>query len=293
MMRAIVTLSAVLLAGTALAQTPPYSPNWGDLTAGEFVKALEQAQHTCLLPVGAIEKHGPSGPLATDVINSRYATLQAARQEYALVFPEYFAGQIFEAKHQPGTIAYSARLQLEMLQETTSEMARNGCTKVVIVTGHGGNTNLLAYFAQVQLDTPKDWIVYVITGEAQGRNAPSIPPPSKPGVDGHAGELELSSVMASRPELVHPERAGQESGADLKRQHLPAGVFTGIFWYASYPNHYQGDSAGANAARGTAAMKARADAIAVAIRAIKADTESLRLQTEFFERSKRPASPRP
>ena len=39
-------------------------------------------------------------------------------------------------------------------------------------------------------------------------------------------------------------------------------------------------------------MKARADAIAVAIRAIKADTESLRLQTEFFERSKRPSATR-
>ena len=89
---------------------------------------------------------------------------------------------------------------------------------------------------------------------------------------------------------MHPGRAGQESGADLKRQNLPPGVFTGIFWYASYPNHYQGDSAGANAARGAAAMKARADAIAVAIRAIKADTESLRLQTEFFDRSRRPIS---
>jgi creatinine amidohydrolase len=288
MMRSIATLSAVFFAGAALAQTPSYSPHWGDLTAADFVKALEKAQHTCLLPVGVIEKHGPSGPLATDTINVRYATLQAVQQEYALVFPEYFAGQIFEAKHQPGTIAYSSRLQLDLLQETTSEMARNGCTKVVIVAGHGGNTNLLNYFAQTQLEAPKDWILYVITGQAQGRNAASVSPPSKPGADGHAGELELSSVMASRPDLVHPERAGQESGADLKRQNLPAGVLTGIFWYASFPNHYQGDSSGANAARGAVAMQGRADAIAAAIRAIKADTESLRLQTEFFERSKRP-----
>lgn len=287
-MRVIAALSAVLLASTASAQTTSYSPNWGDLTAPDFVQALEQAQHTCLLPVGIIEKHGPSGPLATDLINARYATLQAVKQDYALVFPEYFVGQIFEAKHQPGTIAYSTHLQLEMLQETTSEMARNGCSKVVIVSGHGGNTNLLNYFAQTQLETPKDWILYVITAEAQGRNSPSIPGPSKPGVDGHAGELELSNVMASRPDLVHPERAGEQSGADLRRQELPTGVFTPIFWYASFPNHYQGDASGANAARGAASMKARADAIALAIRAIKADTTSLRLQTEFFEASKHP-----
>jgi creatinine amidohydrolase len=288
MMRAIVTLSAALAASAAPAQSPSLSPHWGELTAADFVKALEKAQHTCLLPVGVIEKHGPSGPLATDVINARYATLQAVQQEYAVVFPDYYVGQIFEAKHQPGTVAYSARLQLDMLQETTAEMARNGCAKVVIVAGHGGNTNLLNYVAQVHLDTPKDWVLYVITGQAQGRSASAVPPPSKPGADGHAGELELSSVMASRPDLVHPERSGQESGADLKRQNLPAGVFTGIFWYASFPNHYQGDSAGASAARGAIAMKGRADAIAAAIRAIKADTESLRLQTEFFERSTRP-----
>ena len=98
----------------------------------------------------------------------------------------------------------------------------------------------------------------------------------------------MSNVMAHRPDLVHPERAPQESGADLKRLDLPAGVYTGIWWYASFPNHYQGDAAGANAARGTALMQARANGIANAIRAIKADTASPRLQKEFFEAAKHP-----
>ena len=292
MPRAIAVLSVLLLSGTAFAQQPGLSPHWGELTASDFVSALKQAQYTCLLPVGVLEKHGPSGPIATDVINARFATLEAVKQEYAIVFPEYYVGQIFEARHQPGTIAYSTRLQLDMLQETTAEMARNGCAKVVIVAGHGGNTNLLNFFAQTQLETEKDWVLYVITGQAQGRNAAAVPPPSRPGADGHAGELELSSVMASRPDLVHPDRSGRESGADLKRQKLPQGVFTGIFWYASYPNHYQGDSAGANAARGAAAMKGRAEAIADAVRAIKADADSLRLQKAFFEASKRPIDTR-
>ena len=55
------------------------------------------------------------------------------------MFPEYYFGQIFEAKHEPGTIAYSAKLQLALLQETTDEMSRNGCKKILIVNGHGGN----------------------------------------------------------------------------------------------------------------------------------------------------------
>ena len=292
MTRVAMIVLALLVVDSAWAQTSPYSANWSELTAPDFVKAMALAKNVCVLPIGIIEKHGPSGPLATDLINARYASLEAAKQEYALVFPEDFVGQIFEAKHQPGTIAYSTRLQFDVLQETTAEMARNGCTKIVIASGHGGNTAFLQYFAQTTLDTPKHWIVYVITPDGQGRAAPEIPGPSKPGVDGHAGELELSNVMASRPELVHPERAPQQSGSDLKRQDLPVGVFTPIFWYSSYPNHYQGDASAANAVRGAASMKARADALARALRAIKADDSSLRLQTEFFEASRRPLDTR-
>ncbi len=261
------------------------SSNWAELTGPDFVKAIQQARGVCLLPFGIIEKHGPSGPMGTDLMNVRYASFEAAKQEYAVVFPEYFVGQIFEAKHQPGTVAYSTHLQLEMLQETTAEMARNGCSKVVVISGHGGNTNLIQFFAQTQLETPKDWVLYAVMND--GPN-PNVPGPSKPGVDGHAGEGELSNVMAHRPDLVHPERAGTQSGADLKRLDMPRNVYTGIWWYASFPNHYQGDSSGANAVRGTAAMKARADSIANAIRSIKADQAGPRLQREFFEASKHP-----
>src|SRR5260370_24797563 len=88
-------------------------------------------QGTCLLPFGILEKHGPHLPLGTDLLNVRYASLHAASQEYAVVFPEYYFGQIFEAKHEPVTVAYSMELQLRLLQETTDEMARNGCKQII------------------------------------------------------------------------------------------------------------------------------------------------------------------
>ena len=147
---------AMLFASTAWAQSPAapgrLSVHWEELSAADFRDAITRAQGTCLLPFGILEKHGPHLPLGNDLLNVRYAARLAAEQEYAVVFPEYYVGQIFEARHQPGTIAYSSRLQLEMLQETVSEMARNGCRKVLIVNGHGGNTNLIQYFAQTQLD---------------------------------------------------------------------------------------------------------------------------------------------
>jgi creatinine amidohydrolase len=132
------------------------SVHWEELTAADFRSALQQSKETCLLPFGIIEKHGPHLPLGTDLLDVRYAALHAAEKEYAVVFPDYYFGQIFEAKHEPGTLAYSTHLQLELLQETTDEMGRNGCKKIVIVKGHGGNDSLLTFFAQTQLEKWND-----------------------------------------------------------------------------------------------------------------------------------------
>src|ERR1700674_4505595 len=138
------------------------SVHWEELTAPDFVKAIERSQGTCVLPVGILEKHGAHLPLGTDLLDVRYAALHASEQGYAVVFPEYYFGQIFEARHEPGTVAYSSHLQLDLLQETTDEMAANACKKVIIVNGHGGNEHLLPFFAQSQLEKFHDYVVYVL-----------------------------------------------------------------------------------------------------------------------------------
>src|ERR1700689_4970023 len=150
-----------VIAQTPLPAQAPLSVKWEELTAADFVRAIQQSQGTCILPIGILEKHGPHLPLGTDLINVRYVSVGAAKQEYAVVFPEYYFGQIFEAQQEPGTVAYSLSTQLTLLQETVKEMARNGCKKVVIVNGHGGNESLLPLFAQSQLATPRDYVVYV------------------------------------------------------------------------------------------------------------------------------------
>jgi creatinine amidohydrolase len=285
---------AVFLASTAAAQPPAaqgrLSVHWEELTAADFRDAITRAQGTCLLPFGIMEKHGPHLPLGNDLLNVRYAALHGAEQEYAVVFPEYYFGQIFEAKHEPGTVAYSRGLQLQLLQETTDEMARNGCKKIVIVNGHGGNNSLLPYFAQTQLEAPHDYVVYV---QGLARSGPGEPKHrSNPATDMHAGESETSMSMVARPDLVHLDRAAQESGADQARVKLPDGLYTGIWWYARFPNHYAGEGAAASRELGEFETKTWIDAIVQTIRAVKADQESLRLQNEFYERSKNPLGSR-
>ncbi len=287
---ALITMLATLLLGAhdARAQTK-LSAKWEELSAVDFRRAIEQSKSTCLLPFGILEKHGPHLPLGTDLLNVRYASLHAAEQQYALVFPEYYFGQIFEAKHQPGTMAYSRELQLKLLQETTDEMARNGCKKIVIVNGHGGNESLLPFFAQSQLEKPHDYVVYVQWGRDESKGNPQ----KKDTLDMHAGQSETSTMMISHPDLVHLDQASSESGADQKRLSLPKDVYTGIWWYARFPNHYSGEGALANRDLGEFEMNAWISAIAGAIRAVQADHQSLRLQNEFYEKSKHPLDTQP
>jgi creatinine amidohydrolase len=290
-MRKIFIGAFLVLLSTSLgwAQTTKLSVRWEELTAGDFRSAIQQSQGTCLLPFGILEKHGPHLPLGTDLLNVRYAAVHAAEKEYAVVFPEYYFGQIFEARHEPGTVAYSSRMQLDMLQETTDEMARNGCKKVVIVNGHGGNESLLPYFAQTQLEKPHDYVVYVV-GSVR---TPPGGPVKKTTLDMHAGEGETSTTLVAHPDLVHIDRASNESGSDQGRVKLPDFVYTGIWWYARFPNHYSGDGSAATREFGEYKMKAWIDGIVDAERAVKADQSSLKLQNEFFEKAKHPLDTQP
>jgi creatinine amidohydrolase len=260
------------------------SVHWEELTGPDFVEAIQRSQGTCLLPFGILEKHGPHMPLGTDLLNVRYAALHAAEQQYAVVFPEYYFGQISEASHEPGTVAYSRDLQLALLQATTDEMARNGCKKILIVNGHGGNVSLLPYFAQSQLDKPHDYVVYLFDPRTPATGGPK----KKTSNDQHAGESETSKMMIVRPDLLQQDRAASESGTDQHHLDLPDGVYTGIWWYARFPDHYAGDGSAASHELGEYQMTWWIDSVSKVIAAIKADDVSLKLQNEFYEKSTHP-----
>src|SRR2546427_2868525 len=118
--RLTIGLAAMLFtASTARPQT--LGVKWEELTAGDFIQAIQRSEGACLLPFGIIEKHGPHLPLGTDLLNVRYLAERAAAKEYAVVFPAYYFGQIFEATHEPGVVAYSARRSEEHTSELQSQ----------------------------------------------------------------------------------------------------------------------------------------------------------------------------
>lgn len=269
---------------TIQAQTPPtgmISVSWEELTSADFVKATHLSQGLCILPMGVVEKHGQHLPLGTDVFIARELSLLAARTEYAVVFPFWYAGQIFEARHQPGTISYSPELLFRLLDETCREISRNGFKKILLVNGHGGNTNLIQYFCQTQLESERDYSVYFFNAELDPETNLRIRAMRKSTTGGHADEVESSQMAYIRPDLTHIDRATSDSGEDLNRLPLP-GAYTGIWWYAKYPNHYAGDAKDANPELGQYVMEKRVEKLAEVIRMIKADTTTRHLQNRFY-----------
>jgi creatinine amidohydrolase len=263
------------------------SSAWEELTAPDFVTAVQQSQGVCIIPIGVIEKHGPHLPLGTDVYTSREISRRATEREYCVVFPYYFAGQIFEAKQQPGTVAYSSELQFKLLEETCEEISRNGIKKIIIVNGHGGNGSFLQYFCQIQLDKKKDYAVFLFQPSTDAETQAKIASMRKTTVGGHADEMETSSMLAIKPDLVKLGQATSQSGADLNRLQL-RNAYTGIWWYAKYPNHYAGDAKDATAALGEISLESSVTQLARVIKAIKDDNTTIQLQNEFFKDSATP-----
>ena len=273
---------AVLASSAAAADLPS---RWDELTASDWPQALERSAKTCILPIGVLEKHGPHAPIGSDLIHAREWSLRASRREYAVVFPDYFYGQINEARHQPGTFALPPRVIWDMLEATVDEIARNGFEKIVIVNGHGGNPNLLRYFAQAQLARKRDYVVYYFDPMPDPKVATETDRlhKSDPAGDMHAGERETSTLLYLRPELVQMDRAGRESGADQKRLALPD-LYTAIWWYGGFPNHYAGEGAAATAELGRVITEGRIEALVRALKTVKEDRSAPALQREFFER---------
>ncbi len=285
--RRLIVLIALLFCSLLANSQEKLSAHWEELTASEFIKGMGEAHNTCALPIGILEKHGPHMPIGTDLLNVRYAALHAAEKEYVIVFPEYYFGQIFEARQEPGTIAYSLDLQLKLLQETVNEMARNGCKKIVIVNGHGGNESLLPLFAQAQLAAQKDFVVFVY-------GLPRLEVPGRPekndSLDMHAGSSETSHMMVTHPDLLRMDKINTESGRDQDRLKLPESLYTGIWWYAKFPDHVSGDPSKATKELGAFDMNTWINSLADAFKAVKGEQgdQAIRLQNEYFEKTKEP-----
>jgi creatinine amidohydrolase/Fe(II)-dependent formamide hydrolase-like protein len=191
---------------------------WGELCWPDAAHRLDIVD-TALLPVGAIEQHGPHLPLDTDAFDAEYlakCVADGCSDPQPLVLPLIAYGVSYHHEAFKGTISINNDTLANLVYDIGISVAKNGIKKLVIINGHGGNAPSLNFAAQ-RINQDARIFVCVDTGETSDVDVDSlIETPN----DVHAGEIETSTSLAIRPHLVRMDRLQRRC------RRLPAGIWT-------------------------------------------------------------------
>ena len=265
---------------------------WEDLSVIEFQESIAKTKGVAIIPIGCLEKHGYHMPLGTDMFIAKTIAEKAAEIEPALVVPTAPYGIISEAQHRYGCLSITSKLQYELLEELCDELARNGYNKIVILNGHGGAINFMNYFAQSRLEKYHPYIVYVYRAHTRSpqQHEEFLKQYGPLNGCGHADMMETSEIMYTNPETVDLSKVVvEETSPKLRNEFLGENrIFTAINWYGNYPHHIAGDPSNATKEKGKVLIDLYVNNFSQALKLIKEDDVSLKLQEEFYAKRLKP-----
>lgn len=158
-----------------------------------------------IVPVGALEAHGPHLPLGADQIQAEATAVALAERLGGLVAPTVAYGSAPGARRFPGTVSLTMAQLESHVAGVLSELARSGVRRLLVLSGHaeGGHMAALREAAETTMRSAPGARIVVLSDynfvyELRGRESPAT--------DGHAGLLETSRVMALAPTTVGSER---------------------------------------------------------------------------------------
>lgn len=239
---------------------------WGDYTTKEF-EDLDPETTIAVLPVAAIEQHGPHLPVSTDstIMQGMLETVIAkiADDLDVRILPIQSVGKSNEHQHAGGTLTVPAATLIEHWVELGHSIARAGLRKVVIVNSHGGNEEIMGIVARELrvrariLAVKTSWMRFGFPAGLYSADEQAY------GI--HGGDVETSLMLHFRPDLVAMGKAETfisavtraEGEFDLLR-HTGPHAFA---WIASDLNAagVVGEAALATAAKGSATADHQAD----------------------------------
>ena len=201
----------------------------GELTWPEAEERLALVD-VALLPVGAVEQHGPHLPLDTDAFDAAYLAQQVAAacsDPRPVVFPLIAYGVSYHHQDFKGTLSVSPDTLAHLVRDIGMSAAHNGIKKLVIVNGHGGNIPALNYAAQL---INRDARIFTCVDSGETSDADVYAMAETPN-DVHAGEIETSTSLALRPDLVRMEKA-RKFVPRFSSHYLDFTSKRSVMWYA-------------------------------------------------------------
>jgi creatinine amidohydrolase len=243
---------------------------WADLTSRHFAQLAASTvldKTVAVLPVAAIEQHGPHLPMSVDttlvngVVNASLANLPA--DVPVLFLPTQQIGKSNEHIRFPGTLTLSAQTLISVWMEVGASVARSGIKKLVLLNSHGGQVSVMDIVAR-DLRSAHDIIVYQTSwyNLPLGDAVTSLFPPEEHRFGIHAGDMETSMMLALAPQLVDMAQAKNFHNTSQDRAAkypiLGNGTSAKLGWQMQdyNPQGAAGNAAAATAAKGCALVNA-------------------------------------
>ena len=181
---------------------------WQDMTSVDFATS-DVSNWIAVLPVAAIEQHGPHLPLGTDAMIGEGlidAALDVMPNELPVtVLPMQSIGKSNEHVSSSGTLTFDWQTVIKAWIEIGESVHRAGIQKMIIINSHGGNAALIDIVA-VELRVRFDMLVVATSWGKFGEPEGLFSDREKTyGI--HGGDIETSLMLALRPDLVDMDKA--------------------------------------------------------------------------------------
>lgn len=230
---------------------------WQDLTTEDFTH-LDPDKTVVVLPVGAIEQHGPHLPVSTDATIAEELSVRGAKlvpeDIPVLVLPTQDVGKSTEHLQYEGTVTHTAETLLHSWMEIGDSVARAGLKKLVFFNAHGGQPQIMEICCR-ELRIKHKMLTVGCSGWSFGTPESEVTADERRhGI--HAGQVETSIMLHLRPDLVKMEKAQNFDGLlaemeqDYQRLRVIGSTYMGWVSNDLHPAGCSGDATGATAELG-------------------------------------------
>ncbi len=153
-----------------------------------------------LLPVGAIEQHGPHLPVGADLIQPMTVLERVAEKTGAILAPPIPYGVVQTSRPFPGSVGVSFDALRAYSRDVLADLVRNGFKRVVVVSGHAEGAHLAALREAAKEVVDRGGADITVLSDYDVVYGSEFSERSEG--DGHSGKVETSRLLAQRPDLV-------------------------------------------------------------------------------------------